>query len=204
MPTAYLIGDSIAGGYVAGVQAALAGEITIELRPENGEDSRRVLARATDWLGGRYYDLIHVNCGLHDIKRPHGSGSVQVPLEEYKANLRQIVTLLRPHAGVLVWARTTPVIDGQPVATKSFGRFNRDVDAYNHVADRVMADCGVAVNDLHLAILQAGTDACLSEDGVHMTDKGYSVLTRVVAATIRAVLASKGQELEKRGYRDSN
>jgi lysophospholipase L1-like esterase len=196
---AYLIGDSIAGTYSVGVQQALAGEIDIDLRPENGEDSRRVLARAVDWLGDRQYDLIHLNCGLHDIKWSHQSGATQVPLEEYESNLRQIVTLLRGHASVLVWARTTPVIDGQPVATKAFDRFNRDVDAYNHVADQVMADCEVAINDLHGAILETGTDDCISEDGVHMTDKGYAVLSSNVAAAVRAALADDGQANEQRG-----
>ena len=191
-PTAYLIGDSIAGGYAAGVQAELVGEIAIELRPENGEDSRRVLARLEAWLGERRYDAIHVNCGLHDLKRPRRSDEYQVPLVEYEANLRQIVARLCRHTGRLIWGRTTPVIDGQPVAEKDFCRFNRDVRAYNQVADRVMAAYGVAINDLHRAVVEAGVADCVSADGVHMTNQGYAILSRSVAAAIRRAMTADG------------
>lgn len=193
LPTAYLIGDSIASGYAPGVQAELAEEVAIEVRPENGEDSQRVLARLGEWLGEQWYDLIHVNCGLHDLKRLHRSGELQVPLAEYEANLRQIVARLRQHTGRLIWGRITPVIDGQPVAEKDFDRFNRDVAAYNLVADRVMADCCVAINDLHRAVVEVGVDNCLSTDGVHMTDDGYAILSHRVANTIRtAITADQG------------
>ena len=191
MPTGYLIGDSIAGGYAAGVQAELAGEVAIEVRPENGEDSRRVLARLGEWLEERRYDVIHVNCGLHDLRRLHCSGEFQVPLADYEANLRQIVTRLRQHTDRLVWGHSTPVIDGQPVAEKGFDRFNRDVAADNQVADRVMAACDVAVNDLHGAILEAGVANCVSADGVHMTDQGYAALSHQVAAAIRRAVAAE-------------
>jgi isoamyl acetate esterase len=190
IPTAYLIGDSIAGGYAAAVQAELAGEVSVEVRPENGEDSRRVLAQLDEWLAGRSYDVIHVNCGLHDLKRAHCSGELQVPLAEYEADLWQIVARLGLHTGRLIWGRITPVIDGQPVATKSFDRFNRDVAAYNKVADWVMAGCGVAINDLHRAIIEAGVADCVSEDGVHMTDQGYAILSRRVAAAIRKAMTT--------------
>jgi len=187
--TVYLIGDSIAAGYATGVQAELAGGIVVELRPENGEDSRHVLARLGEWLGDRHYDAIHFNCGLHDIKRPHGTGEYLVTLAEYEANLRQIVAKLRQHTNRLIWARTTPVLDGQPVVKKGFDRYNQDVVAYNRAADRVMADCSVPMNDLHQAVVAAGVTQCLSADGVHMTDWGYAVLSRRVAAAIRGVLA---------------
>jgi lysophospholipase L1-like esterase len=184
-PTAYLIGDSIAGGYAAGVQAELAGRVAVETRPENGEDSRRVLARLEAWLGARRFDVIHMNCGLHDLKRSHRSGELQVPLAEYAANLRQIVAQLRQHTDQLVWARTTPVVDGQPAAHKNFDRYNQDVAAYNEIADRVMAACGVPINDLHGAIVEVGIADCVSADGVHMTGYGYELLSRRVAAAIR-------------------
>jgi hypothetical protein len=66
------------------VQAELATEVVVEVRPENGEDSRRVLARLGEWLGERRHDVIHFDCGLHDLKQPHRSGEFQVPLAEYE------------------------------------------------------------------------------------------------------------------------
>ena len=114
---------------------------------------------------------------------------IQVPIEEYAANLQEIVGRLRARAGIVIWARTTPVMDGQRVPTKPFDRFNRDVDAYNRVADRVMADLGVPSNDLHAAVLAAGIGRCLHSDGVHMTDEGNRVLAAQATAIIRRALA---------------
>jgi lysophospholipase L1-like esterase len=184
LPRVFLVGDSIAAGYAEAVREHLAGRADVRLRPENGEDSRNLLRRAPAWLAGEHFDVIHFNCGLHDIKRAHASGQLQVPIKEYEHNLHHIVELLRPYAQVLIWARITPVKDGQPVAWKGFDRFNRDVDAYNQVADAVMASCGVALNDLHGTVVGAGIDICLSEDGVHMTEAGDRVLGEQVAQVI--------------------
>jgi lysophospholipase L1-like esterase len=187
LPHVFLIGDSIAAGYTDAVQEHLAGRAGVQLRPENGEDSRNLLRRAPAWLAGERFDVIHFNCGLHDIKRAHTTGDLQVPIEEYERNLYQIVELLRPYARTLIWARITPVMDGQPVPWKGFDRFNRDVDAYNRVADAVMTGCAVALNDLHGAVVGAGIGACLSEDGVHMTEAGDRVLGEQVARVVGEV-----------------
>jgi lysophospholipase L1-like esterase len=184
----YLLGDSISAGYFPAARDALAGTAEVRLRPDNGKDSRNLLARAPGWLAGQTGAVLHLNCGLHDLKRAHNTGQPQVPLDEYEANLRRLVPLLRPCCAALVWARTTPVRDGQPNTKKGFDRFNRDVQAYNAAADRVMAELGVSSNDLHGAMLAAGLDRCLSWDGVHMTDEGYAVLGRQVAAAALAAL----------------
>jgi lysophospholipase L1-like esterase len=196
LPKVYLIGDSIAAGYAPAVKEELSVEMTVLLRPDNGKDTRMVLASLKDWLGGVKPDVIHFNCGLHDIKRPHGSNCVHVPVEEYEENLYTQVKRLRQYTGGLVWARTTPVIDGQPDPSKGFDRLNRDVDAYNLVADRVMIALGVVINDLHGAIITAGVPVCLSEDGVHMTEFGNRSLGARVAEAVRSVL-SPGHETSK-------
>jgi len=187
LPVIYLLGDSISAGYAPGVATALAGLAVVRLRPDNGKDSRNLLARAPEWLGAERYAAIHVNCGLHEIKRPKLAPELPISLDEYEANLRRLIPMLRRSAPVVVWARTTPVIDNV-VTRKSFARFSRDVDDYNVVADRVMADLGVPINDLNGAILNAGADLCLSPDGVHMTEFGYSILAGRVADALRPCL----------------
>jgi lysophospholipase L1-like esterase len=186
-PTVYLLGDSISASYAPGVDSVLAGLATLHLRPDNGKDSRNLLARAPEWLGQSRYTVLHVNCGLHDIKRPKVAPELTVPVDEYEANLRQLIPMLRRHTDVVVWARTTPVIDNV-VTRKGFIRFNRDVDDYNRAADRVMADLQVPINDLHGAIVQAGADLCIGPDGVHLTEFGYGLLAARVAEAVRPYL----------------
>ena len=190
LPGVYLIGDSITGSYAQKVGRILDGEAVVEVRPENGEDSRNLLTRIPRWLSGKHFTLIHFNCGLHDIKRSHGNDATLVPIEAYEVNLRRIVDMLSGYADILVWACTTPVVDGQLDPSKNFNRFNRDVDAYNRCAEAVMVECGVPVNDLHQAVLNVGRDRCISEDGVHMTPKGIHVLSLQAAAAIRGALGS--------------
>jgi lysophospholipase L1-like esterase len=189
LPKVYLIGDSIAAGYAPAVEHQLSREMKVLLRPDNGKDTRTVLASLEGWLSGVTPDVIHFNCGLHDIKRPHGSNRVHVPVEEYEENLHILVKRMREYTGRLIWARTTPVIDGQPHPSKSFDRLNRDVDAYNLVADRVMASLGVFNNDLHGAIITAGVPNCLSDDGVHMTEFGNDILGARVAESVCNVMS---------------
>lgn len=186
-PSVYLLGDSISAGYAPFVEAALVGVCAVRLRPANGRDSNHLRACAPVWLDGPPQAVIHFNCGLHDIRRPFDTGALQVPLEVYVANLRQLVSLLSQRAGALIWARTTPVLDGQRKPTKHFNRYNRDIDAYNAAADQVMSELRVPINDLHGAVLAAGVDRCLSADGVHMTEFANRRLGEQVAAAIRAV-----------------
>ncbi len=194
-----LIGDSVTGGFansVAGyapdVRALLGGEARVDTLPENGGDSGNLLARIAGWLGDARYDVIHFNSGLHDIKRPHDHTGIQVPLQAYEANLHTLVQILEAQATHLIWGRTTPVIDGQPAPNKPFDRYNADIEAYNRVADRVMAERGVRLDDLHGAVLAAGIETCLAEDGVHMTIEGNRVLARHVAESIRGCRARSG------------
>lgn len=204
MKSIFILGDSIAmqpadgcaGGYGHRVMRVFADETQVMLIPDNGEDSRNILAKLDTWLAGRQFDVIHFNCGLHDIKRSYTTHHPQVPIEEYEANLRQIVSGLKQRARMLIWARTTPVVDGQCVLTKAFDRFNADVNAYNAVADRVMREAGIAVNDLHGAVDAVGRERCLSPDGVHMTEFSTQLLADKVTQAIRDI--AKGSPIADR------
>lgn len=194
MKTAALVGDSITGGvtdwgrrgYARLVHAALNDEWAITTLPENGGDSRRLVSMLDRWLGDRHVDVIHFTCGLHDIRRSPDTMTVQVPLEEYAANLEHLLQILRRRNTLLIWARITPVLDGQRHPSKYFIRFNEDVNAYNAVADQIMTAAGVSINDLHTAVVMAGIGQCLSDDGVHMTPTGTSVLSVKVIDALRA------------------
>ena len=182
MKRVYVVGDSISiqygpylGRHLAGVMAYARKEGEEEARlnlgrPQgaNGGDSSMVLAflRACQKTGGLEADVLLLNCGLHDIKTDPATGLRQVPLAEYRANLQQIVALVRRMGVELVWVRTTPcdeAVHNRP--GMAFHRFAADAEAYNAAADEIMAAAGVETIDLHTFTRNLGPD--LYVDHVH-------------------------------------
>ena len=188
-PRVLFVGDSIRIGYVPHVRERVGEDAVLLEIPENGGDSSRVAAKIERWVaatGPEPLDVVHLNCGLHDIRRPLDSGENQQPLDVYAANLRRILsTLRRITPATVVWATTTPVIEDRHREVKRFVRLNADIDTYNAVALAIMRDEEIPVNDLHRVVLEAGTDDCLSGDGVHMTDVGNAHLADAVTAYLR-------------------
>ena len=183
---AILIGDSIRQGYQPLVADQLAGSVEVWGPAENGGTSANVLAHLEEWVLRREADLVHLNCGLHDLA-VEKNGSRRVEPEDYRANLRRIFDRLRGETRTrLVWAATTPVVDARHHATKPFDRFEADVQTYNAIALDLAA--GLEINDLHAVIVRGGVAECLGTDGVHMTAMGYALLAGAVAAKIREVL----------------
>ena len=190
MKTVILVGDSIRMGYEPVAVRELAGWAeVIELGGIQGGNTRNVLAHLDEWVISRDPDIVHLNAGLHDMARDPGPGPEnRVPLDEYRANLERILqTLQRDTGAALVFALTTPVDLGRQLAiARGVNRTSEDVAAYNAAAREVAAGLGVAVNDLHAAVVEGGAGELLAEDGVHFTAAGDEVLGRAVAAAVRA------------------
>jgi lysophospholipase L1-like esterase len=184
-----LIGDSIRMGYQQTVRADLVGVAEVSWPEANGFDSRNVLANIDDWAADLRPDLVHINCGLHDLKRDRVRGQLQVPLEEYAVNVEKIFWRLAARTKAkVIWAMTTPVNERWHRAQKPFDRFEADVRAYNAAAAEVCTRRGVPVNDLYAAVMAAGRDRYLVADGVHFNEDGYRLLGAEVAGVIRRSL----------------
>ena len=184
LPLVVLIGDSIRMGYQDHVISQLEGRAEVWVPEENGGDSRNVLAHLDQWVLARQPDLVHVNCGLHDLKRTFGAES-EVPLAEYEGNVRQILQRLqRKLNGAVVWATTTPVDETWHHQNKGFDRLEADVEAYNAAARAVAEDLGVPIDDLFAVVQREGKARLLTQDGVHFTAEGSQLLGRVVAECI--------------------
>ncbi|MDF3127914.1 SGNH/GDSL hydrolase family protein [Kiritimatiellaeota bacterium B1221] len=120
----FLIGDSISVQYGPYLEAHLKGVmhyahkkgLNQALRdlnvPQgaNSGDSGRVLNFLETHRDAAELDvdLILLNCGLHDIKRDAASGKIQVPIDQYRKNLEQIVRQVEAMQPSLVWISTTP------------------------------------------------------------------------------------------------
>ena len=185
MKSLFVLGDSISmqygpyldtylGGLMAYARKSDDGEAHPDLdKPQgaNGGDSSMVLGylRARAATNPIKTDLLLFNCGLHDIKTDIVTGTKQVPVGYYAANLQAIVTEIRRMGPFPVWVRTTPC-DSEIHNTrkKDFHRFSQDVVEYNATADLIMAAQGVPIIDLYTFTINLGP--YLYCDHVHFQD----------------------------------
>jgi acyl-CoA thioesterase-1 len=181
LPRVLLIGDSISIGYTLPTRKALAGKANVHRLPENCGSTQKGILSIDDWLGSGTWDVIHFNWGLHDVK--YIEGRFPTPIEQYEANLRQLVERLKKTNARLIWCSTTPV----PNAELSPPRKNKDVLAYNAVALDVMRERGVAINDLYGFALPRLTKIQRPRN-VHFLPEGYDRLADQVATSILAAL----------------
>ncbi|HJZ91697.1 MAG TPA: GDSL-type esterase/lipase family protein [Gemmataceae bacterium] len=185
-PKVILIGDSIRIGYAPLVAQRLAGQVEVISAEANGGDSANVLKNFDEWVVRAKPALVHVNCGLHDLKKAKKDGTYQVPLESYEKNLRELINRLRKDTqATIVFASTTPILDDRHAKRKAkFDRFEADVKRYNETAFRVMAELAVPVDDLHAVVTHRGAEKLLGADGTHYTPAGYEALSEAVANSV--------------------
>lgn len=181
MRNVILIGDSIRGQYQPFVTENLRGMADVS-SPAPGGTSRNVLAHLDQWAPNCPADVIHLNCGLHDVARfAEQNLQVQIPFAEYVANMRAIFTTITEQCrATLIWARTTPVIAEFHNLTKDRWRLNADIANYNAAADALAHEFGLPIHDLHSIVMSSGPRNMLTEDGVHYNDAGAEMLGAAV------------------------
>ena len=183
LPRIVLIGDSIRMDYAPRVAERLSGKAVVISSEENGGDSANLLAHLDEWVLQMKPDVVHLNCGLHDLKRFKNDGHHQVELDRYSENLRRIVARIREKTdAALVFANTTPILDERHARRRAdFDRIEADVRRYNGAAAAIMGELGVPVDDLHWVVEQAGPETVLLSDGTHYTPAGSDRLAEAVA-----------------------
>ena len=188
MKRVILVGDSIRMYYTPAVVEQLDGVAEVISPEEIGGDSRNVLANLDGCVIAQQPDIVHLNCGLHDLKREFETPERnQVPLAEYEANLRAIFTRLREATrATLIWATITPVNYERHHEVKGFDRLEQDVVDYNAAALQIAREFGAVINDLYAFVMEHGRDEMLCFDGVHYTDEAARVQGVRVAEVIRS------------------
>lgn len=107
------------------------------------------------------WDVIHFNWGVWDMAyrdpKPgdkwHSdkyNGKLTTTLEDFEANLRTLVGKMKATGATLVWGTITPMHEDLP------GRFQKDPARYNAVAEKIMRENGVRINDLHAESIRQG------------------------------------------------
>ena len=185
-PIILFLGDSITIAYAPIVRELLTGEVEVRLPEDNAGTSTNLLAHLDKWLSAPV-DIIHFNCGLHDLAIDPGASGPRVSVEAYTENLRTLRGRLEATSAQLIWATITPVIDDWHKVAKGFCRHLADVRRYNDAARMVMT--GLPMNDLYAKVIAAGLERCICEDGVHMREYGNRLLAETVAQLLRTRLS---------------
>jgi len=190
LPRVLLIGDSISIGYTVPVREMLDGKANVHRALTNCGPTTKGVKELENWLGDQSWDVIHFNFGLHDLKYmgPNGEnlvepdeGKQQVSIEDYEANLRSIVKRLKETKATLIWRNTTPVPPGAK------GRVVGDSEKYNKVAQRVMKENGIAIQDMY-GFVHPQMDKIMLKANVHFTPAGSRELAKTVVEAISPAL----------------
>ena len=154
----------------------------------NGGDSRMVLEYLREQNSrGVTYDILMVNCGLHDIKTDPEKGTRQVDVEEYERNLVAITKLGKEMSETMLWVTTTPIHDEQHNSRmKEFFRYSRDVDEYNRSSDRAMSEAGIERIDLYGFTTRLGPD--IFRDHAHFTEETAAWQAAFIAGYLYACI----------------
>ena len=181
LPRVLLIGDSIVVGYSAHVKKLLKGKAHVDMLATSKCLSDPAFLKETKYALEDYqHAVVHVNNGLHGWHQTD---------EQYEAALRDYVKKLKQLAkdSRLVWATTTPV-PSRRKGTKLEKKRNGIVLARNAIAEKVMADNGVAINDLYALVIDDLEQLSASKGNVHYNEDGKSRQGKAAAEAIRASL----------------
>lgn len=203
LPGIFLMGDSISIHYGPYLIKDLAGVTVVDQKKietlqgkefsRNGGDSKRVLAYLTAKLAqpGFHPDYIILNCGLHDVGRDTVTRQLQVPADEYKANLEKIFSMIREKNIRIIWVTTTPVVDSiHNSRTKLLYRYTADLENYNRIAAAVCKEFAVDTVDLHDFTQTLGADAYI--DNVHYKEEIRALQAAYIAGSVRVILHKNG------------
>ncbi|MBN2292147.1 MAG: SGNH/GDSL hydrolase family protein [Pirellulales bacterium] len=191
LPRVLLIGDSISIGYTLPVRKIMAGQANIHRPATNCGPSKKGLEELDKWLAEGPWDVIHFNFGLHDLKTVN-DGKYACPIEQYEKNLQAIVSRLKETGAKLIWCSTTPV----PIAKTRPSRSDRDVVAYNKIAEKIMKANDIPIDDLYAFALPQ-LEKIQIPANVHFTKKGSEVLAGKVAESIKKALVEKKKQNSK-------
>lgn len=196
--TVHIIGDSISIQYGSYLEKYIEKDFVYSRKegklgdldlPEgaNAGDSSMVLDYLKKCeLGKNRWDFIIINCGLHDIKIYNES--YQIDIYQYERNLKQIFKLTKILSHKTIWVNTSPVIDHLHNSLKSeFKRFNKDVEKYNEVAEKIAISNHIPIIDLNGFCKSLGCEE-IYQDHVHFKPEIQKLQAAFIAGHLKVLL----------------
>lgn len=195
--TLHVVGDSISLHYGPYLEKYIENSLTYSRKegklgnldfPEgaNAGDSSMVLNYLNKCkLENLHWDILLINCGLHDIKIYEELH--QINISQYKYNLEQIFYLTNFLSNKTIWINTTQVIDNLHNSLKSeFKRFNKDVEKYNEVAKKIAISNHIPIIDLNGFCKSLGGQE-IYQDHVHFIHEIQKLQAAYIAGHIKSL-----------------
>ncbi|MBN1622730.1 MAG: exo-alpha-sialidase [Clostridia bacterium] len=217
MRSIFVIGDSISMHYGPYLEKAVEGRFLYDRKRgvdgtlndmytaqgANGGDSRHVLKYISEKKEvGITYDILLLNCGLHDIKVNNDDGCCQVDETEYAGNLEAILSIACKMARAVIWIESTPVNDEiHNSISKSMKRYNADLQRYNEIARDIVSRHNLDMINLYDITLAMGESAYA--DHVHFIDEARKVQADFIYRELLGILGYNlptRMELIESGY----
>lgn len=180
-----LVGDSIRLYSEPFVRACLPSKFQVRSPSVNCKSSGNVAARIKDWIPPATADVVHINCGLHDIRHDPGQNRPVSSPEEYVANLRHVFSYLATTGASVIWATSTPVNEAMHGDIAMPRWYRTDLAEYNRLSVELALGFGFQINDLYGLLTEAAAEALFLPDGVHFNQAGNQLIGKHVATAIQ-------------------
>lgn len=196
MKKIFLLGDSIRAGYDKYIKRSLVNVAEVYYPEENCRFTTYLMRALNGYrkkLGITELDLIHWNVGLWD-NLVMQDGKNLVSIDTYGENIDRLCNIFKTvfPGAKMIFATSTPV---QEELYGDFKRYNRDIEAYNEVAVKIVKSYGGEINDLYK--LLEGAPSSYHSDATHYyTREATELITNQVLNSIENTLGIKGQRLD--------
>lgn len=160
LPRVLLISDGSFAAHCGRVAHALKGRAEVVQSPLGSLHTGAALEQLKQLLQGKPWDVICCNFGLSDLMcrdprtkairamSPAAGGVPVTSLQDYRANLDDLVAGFRANGAKLIWLTTLPLSPQR----KSSALSDESVASYNAAANERMRKHGVAVVDAYTQI----------------------------------------------------
>jgi len=183
--TVFVLGDSISIHYGPFLKKMINCKYNYQQKGKNVDALREldkpVGANAGDsnmcleYLRNEYkkdanYNILLMNCGLHDIRVDRITKKIQTEEWQYRENLNRISEIALKMSDRVIWITTTPVVDSiHNRRSGGFLRYSKDVIIYNSIAEKVMDDYQIPCIDMYSLTNSLGNDIYC--DHVHFKEE---------------------------------
>ena len=153
----------------------------------NAGDSEMVMEYlSAEYIKNTKYDILLINCGLHDARVDRSLNKIQVELDDYKMNLTKIIEMSKTMANKTIWIGLTPVIDKIHNSRKEgVLRYSKDIQAYDLAAKEIMEQNNIPCIDMYNFTKNLGTDIYL--DHVHFKEEIRELQATLIADYLNCI-----------------